>query len=548
MTAPYGQYHHRAFTRPLLALWLLLLLANSPAAAAHDGSDDGAYEDPRIQALAEALSRSDLEAAAALELELLAQALPVELANDETPTSEPEAPHPGSFFDIDLAPKPLPDFSLRPTTASELLRYLNTGLLTSHGLPAPTFPTQPTLELLGTEVPPGISMRLAWTPGVAFEGLETPTPVLVVNGTREGPTICLTAAVHGDELNGIEIVRRVMHGLEPEELSGAVIGVPIVNLQGFHRSSRYLPDRRDLNRHFPGNATGSAASRIAHSLLQDIIAHCSALIDLHTGSFHRTNLPQIRADLKRSDVLELTRGFGPLIVLQSPAAIGTLRRAATDAGVPTVTLEVGEPLRIQVEAVDQGVKSIAGLLHSKNMYLKREFWDEPQPIFYQSRWIRADHGGILLSEVELGDTIAKGHLLGTVIDPVSNAHSEIHSPVNGRVLGMALNQFVMPGYAAFRIGIETEVPHASHLPVPPDAPTIVADTGAFTDTAHAEEEPRADAAAETSPAVVEPAPAAADGSPAGDEPAAADTSPAADEPGSALTIQFLPDIEAEASE
>jgi uncharacterized protein len=289
--------------------------------------------------------------------------------------------------------------------------------------------------------------------------------VLVVNGVREGPTLCLTAAVHGDELNGIEIVRRVMHGIEAEELSGAVVGVPIVNLQGFHRGSRYLPDRRDLNRHFPGSPSGSAAARIAHSLLTEIVRHCSALVDIHTGSFHRTNLPQIRADLKNTAVLEFTQGFGSLVVLQSTAAVGTLRRAATDAGVPTVTLEIGEPLRIQVDAVNEGVKSIATLLHSMNMYANPEFWDEPKPVYYESRWIRADHGGILLAEVELGDSVAKGDRLGTVIDPISNMHGEIRSPVNGRVLGMAVNQFVMPGYAAFRIGVEARVPRASPNPV-----------------------------------------------------------------------------------
>jgi len=153
------------------------------------------------------------------------------------------------------------------------------------------------LALLGTEVPSATSTRLAWTPNQSFEGIFSATPVLVVNGAEAGPTLCLTAAVHGDELNGIETVRRVMYGLDPEELSGAVIGVPIVNLQGFHRGSRYLSDRRDLNRYFPGDPDGSSASRIAHSFFQQIIRHCDAIVDLHTGSFYRTNLPQLRASL-----------------------------------------------------------------------------------------------------------------------------------------------------------------------------------------------------------------------------------------------------------
>ena len=139
------------------------------------------------------------------------------------------------------------------------------------------------LPLLGTEIPPGSAQRLAWSATELFEGVPVSTPVLVVNGELAGPTLCLTAAVHGDELNGIEMVRRVLHDIDPAKLSGAVIGVPIVNVQGFRRGSRYLPDRRDLNRYFPGNPKGSAAARIAHSLFTDVIAHCDALVALPTG-------------------------------------------------------------------------------------------------------------------------------------------------------------------------------------------------------------------------------------------------------------------------
>ena len=170
------------------------------------------------------------------------------------------------------------------------------------------------MPILGSDVLPGTSVRLSWAATDLFEGVPVSTPVLVVNGKLAGPTLCLTAAVHGDELNGIEMVRRVMHNLQPEKLSGAVIGVPIVNLQGFRRGSRYLPDRRDLNRFFPGNPNGSAASRIAYSFFTEIVSHCDALIDLHTGSFERANLPQLRADLRNPDVVTLTQGFGATVI------------------------------------------------------------------------------------------------------------------------------------------------------------------------------------------------------------------------------------------
>ncbi len=185
------------------------------------------------------------------------------------------------------------------------------------------------LHLLGEELPPGSARRLSWSATELFEGVPVSTPVLVVNGELPGPTLCLTAAVHGDELNGIEIVRRVLHDIDPDKLSGRLIGVPIVNVQGFRRGSRYLPDRRDLNRYFPGNPNGSAAARIAHALFKDVIAHCDALVDLHTGSFERANLPQIRADLRNPDVVTLTLGFGSMVVLHSVPTVGTLRFAAT---------------------------------------------------------------------------------------------------------------------------------------------------------------------------------------------------------------------------
>ncbi|MGI9307639.1 MAG: M14 family metallopeptidase, partial [Gammaproteobacteria bacterium] len=216
----------------------------------------------------------------------------------------------------------------------------------------------PHLILLGANVPPSTATRLAWAPRLSFEGITSPTPVLVVHGANPGPVVCLTAAIHGDELNGIEIVRRILYNIEPEELSGTVIGVPIVNLQGFQRSSRYLTDRRDLNRFFPGDPTGSSASRKAYSFFNQVVLGCDALVDLHTGSFHRTNLPQLRADLSNPGVVELTQGFGATVVLQSEGTLGTLRRAAVETGIPAVTLEAGEPQRLQEDAVSHGVKGI----------------------------------------------------------------------------------------------------------------------------------------------------------------------------------------------
>jgi predicted deacylase len=316
--------------------------------------------------------------------------------------------------------------------------------------------TASTITVLDVDVEPGSARRLSWSATELFEGVPVSTPVLVVNGALPGPTLCLTAAVHGDELNGIEMVRRVMHDLDPAKLSGAVIGIPIVNVQGFRRGSRYLPDRRDLNRYFPGNPNGSAAARIAHSFFNNVVAHCDALVDLHTGSFERANLPQIRADLRNPDVMTLTQGFGSMVILHSTPAVGTLRHAATRAGIPAVTLEAGGPSQLELNEVKLGVKGIETLVNTLGMMRKRRMWGEPEPVYYRSSWVRADNGGILLSDVSLGSTVRKGDRLGTITDPMNNARSELRSPYSGRIIGMARNQVVMPGFAAFHVGIQTD--------------------------------------------------------------------------------------------
>ncbi len=310
-----------------------------------------------------------------------------------------------------------------------------------------------TIELLGETIPPGSTRRLLWSGGQSFDGSSDQTPVLVINGTGQGPTLCLTGAIHGDELNGIEIVRRVTQDLEPARIRGAVIGIPIVNLQGFRRGSRYLPDRRDLNRHFPGNPNGSAASRIAWSLFDGIIRHCDALVDLHTGSLNRTNLPQLRADLQDGKVREFVEGFGGMLVLHNPGRPGTLRYAAAKAGIPAVTLEAGEPGRLQSAQVREGTAGIVRLLDALKIVNRVNLLSEARPVYYQSKWVRADHGGILFSLVRLGQIVEAGDVLGTVTDPISNEQNLIYTPVNGRVIGMALNQMVMPGFATFNLGI-----------------------------------------------------------------------------------------------
>lgn len=320
------------------------------------------------------------------------------------------------------------------------------------------------LALLDSHVLPGSLARLSWRTGQNFFGADLESPVLVAHGARPGPVLCLVAGVHGDEINGVETVRRLMSGVRPEALSGTLIGVPVVNLFGYQRNSRYLPDRRDLNRFFPGTRNGSIASRIAYSFFENVVRHCGYVVDFHTGSFDRSNLPQVRADLNRPRVLEMARGFGATVVLHSPGSRGMLRVAATEAGIPAVTFEAGAPARLQEDEIGTVATAIERLMHHLGMTETAPYRgaadglmavEATQPVFYASRWLRAEHGGLLISEVGLGELVAVGQRLGRIIDPLSNQVREVRSTLSGRMLGMAENQQVLPGFALYHIGLQT---------------------------------------------------------------------------------------------
>lgn len=363
----------------------------------------------------------------------------------------PEVPAPAAPPSLEATPTP-------PTDAQAMARALEAGppaLLPEANPASAAFigpPLVPPFELLGQKVAAGEHRVLEWKAGQGFAGGDTLVPVHVVHGSRPGPVLCLTAAIHGDEINGVEIVRRTVNRLDADRLSGTVIAVPIVNLFGFTRGSRYLPDRRDLNRYFPGSPQGSVAARLAYGFFQAIVLRCGALVDFHTGSFDRDNLPQVRADLRLPEVLRFVRGFGSLPVLHSAGARGMLRVAATQAGIPAATFEVGAPGVIQIDQVEVALAAIDALMHHLAMIPDRPLDDEPQAIFYESRWVRAHAGGVLVADVSLGQRVEAGQRLGLIVDPLRNREQPILAPVAGRVIGMARNQVMLPGFAAFHIG------------------------------------------------------------------------------------------------
>ena len=278
-------------------------------------------------------------------------------------------------------------------------------------------------------------------------GADVTLPVAVVHGRTDGPTVWIDAAIHGDEVGGVEIVRRVLASLSPKTLRGTLIAVPIVNVYGFMNNDRYLPDRRDLNRSFPGSARGSLASRIAALMVREVVAKCEVGIDLHTGSDHRTNLPHIRADLDDDRTRELATAFGSSLMVHASLRDGSLRQAARDEGAVVLVFEGGEAWRFDESAVVAGVNGVLRTLAALDMV------DADVPAGATPResrrtgWVRASRTGIVHLSCELGDEVDKGTSMGEIYDSFGKRLGRITANRSGVVLGRSQAPLVNRGDA-----------------------------------------------------------------------------------------------------
>ena len=290
-------------------------------------------------------------------------------------------------------------------------------------------------------------------------------PVHVLHGHRPGPTMFVSAAIHGDELNGVEIIRRVLRTLQPGNIAGTLLCVPVVNAYGFIGRSRYLPDRRDLNRSFPGSATGSLAARLAHLFLTEVVLRCQFGIDLHTAAVHRVNLPQIRSNFaKQPRCRELSEAFGAPVVLESPERPGSLRRAAREAGIDVLVYEGGEGLRFDDFAITAGVDGIANVMLKTGM-LGLPDGVEPQPraegrgtVFANaSKWVRAPDGGIFRTTKHIGNAVSSGEVVGFVANPYEETQTEVRSHHRGIIVGRTTLPIVNMGDALFHIAWAEEM-------------------------------------------------------------------------------------------
>ncbi|MFV0405799.1 MAG: succinylglutamate desuccinylase/aspartoacylase family protein [Propioniciclava sp.] len=283
-------------------------------------------------------------------------------------------------------------------------------------------------------------------------GGEVTLPVRVLHGREDGPIVWLNAAIHGDEVVGVEVIRQVLRGLNAKELRGTLIAVPIVNVLGFMSGNRYLPDRRDLNRSFPGSARGSLASRIAHLFMEEVVNKCSVGIDLHTGSDQRSNLPQIRADLDDPKTRALAEAFAALVMIHAKLRDGSLRYAAREQGATVLLYEGGENLRFDHYAIDPAVSGVRRVLAALDMI--DSLAEEPPTPTQESRasgWVRARRTGILDLEADLGQRVSDGDRLGSVFDSYGKTLRAVYANRDGMVVGRTHAPVVNRGDALVHI-------------------------------------------------------------------------------------------------
>jgi hypothetical protein len=306
----------------------------------------------------------------------------------------------------------------------------------------------------GREIAPGERVRMELPVASLYTSAPVSLPLVVHRGREPGPTLFVSAALHGDEIIGVEIIRRLLRMAAVKELRGTLLAVPIVNTLAFLHQSRYLPDRRDLNRSFPGSKSGSLAARLANLFLKEVVDRSDYGIDLHTGAIHRPNLPQIRGDLANAETLRLCRAFGIPLLLNSSPTEGTLREYTTKKGVPVILYESAEALRFDEVCIRIGVQGVLNVLYELGMLERpkgiRKPADEPV-VATSSTWVRSPASGVLRSQVALGDVVREGQRLGIVGDPLSESEEPVESTATGVVIGRLELPLVHEGDALFHI-------------------------------------------------------------------------------------------------
>jgi hypothetical protein len=296
-----------------------------------------------------------------------------------------------------------------------------------------------------------------------YTGTSLAMPVHVVCGRREGPILFVSAAIHGDELNGVEIIRRLLKRRALSSMRGTLLAVPIVNVHGFLDQSRYLPDRRDLNRSFPGSRKGSVASRMAYTFMHEIVDKADFGIDLHTGAINRSNLPQIRGNLEDEATLLLAKAFGAPVIVNANVRDGSLRQCAADKGMPMLIYEAGEALRFDELSIRAGLRgTINAMRHIGMLPLSKRKRPVSPVVADSTSWVRAPESGIVVPRVELGSRVTAGQALAVIGDPVSDRETLVEAPFDGIIIGQNKLPLAHEGDALFNVAAFKSVSRAEH--------------------------------------------------------------------------------------
>jgi len=303
------------------------------------------------------------------------------------------------------------------------------------------------------QIKPGERVSVSLPVADLYTATSLSMPVKVISGRKAGPVLFVSAAIHGDELNGVEIIRRLLKLKSLKSIRGVLIAVPIVNVHGFLDQSRYLPDRRDLNRSFPGSSKGSIAARLANLFAKQIVAKADYGIDLHTGAINRTNLPQIRAHLDDARTLEIAKAFGAPVMVNSDIRDGSLREYASERGLPVLVYEAGEALRFDEMAIRGGIRGILNVMRHIGMLPKSKSTKPITPVIAKTTtWVRAPASGIVSSKVKLGSSVVKGQTLLSVSDPLGIAEQSVVAPFDGIVIGRSNLPLAHEGDALVNLG------------------------------------------------------------------------------------------------
>lgn len=307
------------------------------------------------------------------------------------------------------------------------------------------------VTIAGRVIRPGETQEILLKISEFYTAQPVNIPVTVMRGVEDGPRVFLTAAIHGDELNGVEIVRSVIQGLDHSKIHGCLVCLPVVNRMGFLNHTRYLPDRTDLNRHFPGAADGNMADRIAAILFRQVVSACDYGIDFHTAAMGRTNLPHIRGSIENEEVRRIAKAFGTEVIVDRAGHPRSLRAAAVAASVPTIIYEGGETFKFQRKEIRKGINGVYNVLSALGVIPTPIKEPRLQVIVRKTEWVRAERGGILDLYTAPGEVVYEREVLAVIENPFGREVSSVIAPFTGLILGTTTRPMVNPGDAICHI-------------------------------------------------------------------------------------------------